>query len=59
MCCRVVESVGEDVDEVTDGDTIIPSFVSDCGECVDCKSEKSNLYMFKTPFQNISLDAKI
>ncbi|KAE8057336.1 hypothetical protein FH972_014037 [Carpinus fangiana] len=56
----VVESVGEDVDEVTDGDAIIPSFVSDCGECVDCKSEKSNLCS-KLPFKISpwTLDAKI
>jgi S-(hydroxymethyl)glutathione dehydrogenase/alcohol dehydrogenase len=38
----VVESVGEDVEEVTEGDTVIPSFMADCGECADCKSKKSN-----------------
>lgn len=41
--CRIVESVGEDVHEVTEGDTVIPTFLPDCGECVDCKSHKSNL----------------
>uniref|UniRef100_A0A2N9FAW3 alcohol dehydrogenase n=1 Tax=Fagus sylvatica TaxID=28930 RepID=A0A2N9FAW3_FAGSY len=46
----VVESVGEDVDEVTEGDTVIPTFMSDCGECVDCKSKKSNLCS-KLPFK--------
>ncbi|XP_010101304.2 alcohol dehydrogenase-like 7 [Morus notabilis] len=39
----VVESVGEDVEEVSEGDTVIPTFLPDCGECVDCKSIKSNL----------------
>ncbi|XP_058220597.1 alcohol dehydrogenase-like 7 [Rhododendron vialii] len=39
----VVESIGEDVDGVTEGDTVIPIFLPDCGECVDCKSTKSNL----------------
>ncbi|CAL2235902.1 unnamed protein product [Prunus armeniaca] len=39
----VVESVGEDVNEVTEGDTVIPTFVSECGECADCKSTRSNL----------------
>ncbi|KAI8549365.1 hypothetical protein RHMOL_Rhmol06G0019000 [Rhododendron molle] len=38
----VVESIGEDVDEVTEGDIVIPSFMADCGACADCKSKKSN-----------------
>jgi len=38
-----VESVGKDVTEVTKGDMVIPVFLPDCGECVDCKSTKSNL----------------
>ncbi|CAJ2668694.1 alcohol dehydrogenase-like 7 isoform X2 [Trifolium pratense] len=38
----VVESVGKDVTEVTKGDTVIPIFLPDCGECIDCKSNKSN-----------------
>ncbi|XP_062165329.1 alcohol dehydrogenase-like 7 [Alnus glutinosa] len=46
----VVESVGEDVDEVTEGDTVIPTFLSDCGECADCRSKKSNLCS-KLPFK--------
>ncbi|XP_038885200.1 alcohol dehydrogenase-like 7 [Benincasa hispida] len=39
----VVESVGKDVYEVKEGDTVIPIFLSNCGECTDCLSEKSNL----------------
>lgn len=50
MRCRVVESVGEGVDEVAEGDFVIPTFIPDCGECVDCKSEKSNLCS-KFPFK--------
>lgn len=46
----VVESVGENVDEVTVGDTVIPTFMADCRECEDCKSEKSNLCT-KLPFK--------
>ncbi|WJX38999.1 hypothetical protein P8452_26594 [Trifolium repens] len=38
----VVESVGKDVTEVAKGDTVIPIFLPDCGECIDCKSTKSN-----------------
>nr|XP_007141579.1 hypothetical protein PHAVU_008G2078000g [Phaseolus vulgaris]ESW13573.1 hypothetical protein PHAVU_008G2078000g [Phaseolus vulgaris] len=46
----VVESVGEDVTEVTKGDVVIPIFLPDCGECIDCKSSKSNLCS-KFPFE--------
>ncbi|XAR61572.1 Alcohol dehydrogenase [Bertholletia excelsa] len=46
----VVESVGDGVDEVTEGDNVIPVFLSDCGECADCKSKKSNLCS-KLPFK--------
>ncbi|XP_071733075.1 alcohol dehydrogenase-like 7 [Rutidosis leptorrhynchoides] len=45
----VVESVGEGVHEVVEGDTVIPIFLPDCGECTDCLSEKSNLCT-KLPF---------
>lgn len=41
--CSVVESVGEGVSEVVEGDVVVPVFVPDCGECRDCKSKKSNL----------------
>ena len=50
MPCRVVESVGEDVNEVREGDTVIPTFMAECGECRDCKSTKSNLCS-KLPFK--------
>jgi S-(hydroxymethyl)glutathione dehydrogenase/alcohol dehydrogenase len=45
-----VESVGEDVTELTKGDTVIPIFMADCEECIDCKSTKSNLCS-KFPFE--------
>ncbi|GMP45875.1 hypothetical protein CsSME_00014238 [Camellia sinensis var. sinensis] len=38
----VVESVGENVEEVKKGDRVLPVFHPDCGECRDCKSPKSN-----------------
>ena len=31
------------MDEVAEGDTVVPTFLPDCGECVDCQSKKSNL----------------
>ncbi|KAL5982284.1 hypothetical protein ACLOJK_016355 [Asimina triloba] len=40
---RVVESVGERVEEVSEGDVVIPVFMGNCRDCVDCKSEKSNI----------------
>ncbi|KAL5557775.1 hypothetical protein UlMin_033986 [Ulmus minor] len=46
----VVESVGEYVKEVSEGDVVIPTFLSDCGECEDCRSPKSNLCS-KLPFR--------
>ncbi|KAL4575418.1 hypothetical protein LXL04_022261 [Taraxacum kok-saghyz] len=45
----IVESVGECVHEVVEGDTVIPIFLPDCGECPDCLSNKSNLCS-KYPF---------
>ncbi|XP_043709882.1 alcohol dehydrogenase-like 7 [Telopea speciosissima] len=38
----VVESVGENVKEVTEGDTVIPTLLTECQECKDCNSKKSN-----------------
>ncbi|XP_044512326.1 alcohol dehydrogenase-like 7 [Mangifera indica] len=45
-----VESVGENVKDVAEGDIVIPYFLADCSECVDCKSKKSNLCS-KFPFK--------
>lgn len=47
---RVVESVGEGVSEVKKGDVVIPVFMAQCLECIDCKSKKSNLCS-KVPFR--------
>ncbi|KAF9592117.1 hypothetical protein IFM89_011955 [Coptis chinensis] len=35
----VVESVGDYVEEVKEGDRVVPSFLENCNECIDC-----NLY---------------
>ena len=42
--------MGENVVEVAEGDVVIPTFLSDCGECADCCSQKSNLCS-KFPFK--------
>ncbi|GJN08828.1 hypothetical protein PR202_ga26785 [Eleusine coracana subsp. coracana] len=39
----VVESVGEHVDEFAAGDSVVPTFLGQCSECVDCRSERSNI----------------
>ncbi|XP_042507357.1 alcohol dehydrogenase-like 7 [Macadamia integrifolia] len=38
----VVESVGENVKELKEGDTVIPTLVTECQDCRDCNSKKSN-----------------
>ncbi|KAH7523439.1 hypothetical protein FEM48_Zijuj06G0011000 [Ziziphus jujuba var. spinosa] len=45
-----VRIIWEDVDEVSEGDVVIPTFMSVCGECADCISKKSNLCS-KYPFK--------
>ncbi|KAK9755157.1 hypothetical protein RND81_01G005800 [Saponaria officinalis] len=39
----IVESIGEDVNEFEVGDFVVPVFLANCGDCIDCKSKKSNL----------------
>ncbi|XXG86450.1 hypothetical protein AAC387_Pa11g1344 [Persea americana] len=39
----MVESVGEKVEEVKEGDFVVSVFLPNCGECIDCKSEKGNM----------------
>uniref|UniRef100_A0A2P2QLG2 alcohol dehydrogenase n=1 Tax=Rhizophora mucronata TaxID=61149 RepID=A0A2P2QLG2_RHIMU len=39
----IVESVGEGVTELKQGDYVLPIFTGECGECEQCKSEESNL----------------
>lgn len=39
----VVESVGAEVREVAEGDVVIPVMMSECGECDNCGSGKTNL----------------
>jgi len=39
----IVESVGEGVTSVKPGDKVIPCYTPECGECLFCKSDKTNL----------------
>ena len=43
MNCRIVESVGEGVIDLKEGDRVIPLFAGECGDCDYCKSKKTNL----------------
>lgn len=40
---RVVESVGEGVRDMKEGDHVIPLFNGECGECVFCKRDGTNM----------------
>ena len=40
---RVVESVGEHAVEFAAGDAVVPTFLGQCSECVDCRSPRSNM----------------
>ncbi|GER30145.1 alcohol dehydrogenase [Striga asiatica] len=39
----VVESIGDGVKGLVEGDVVLPVFLPDCEECIDCTSKKSNL----------------
>ncbi|KAK1303680.1 Alcohol dehydrogenase-like 3 [Acorus calamus] len=39
----VVESVGDGVTDIKVGDTVIPTFIGECGDCPNCSSGKTNL----------------
>ncbi|XP_021296144.1 alcohol dehydrogenase-like 4 [Herrania umbratica] len=39
----IVESVGEGVEDMKKGDHVIPIFQGQCGNCVCCRNEKTNL----------------
>lgn len=40
---RIVESVGEGVTKLKAGDSVIPLYISQCGECKFCLNHKTNL----------------
>ena len=41
--CSVVESVGEEVTDLKEGDLVIPTSLWECEECENCLSGKTNL----------------
>lgn len=50
----MVESVGDHVEEVVVGDMVVPSFLAQCGECVICESEGSNICQ-KLPYRAVGM----
>ncbi|TKY67895.1 Alcohol dehydrogenase class-3 chain H [Spatholobus suberectus] len=41
--CSVVESVGDQVTNLKEGDIVIPTYIGECQECENCVSGKTNL----------------
>ena len=41
--CRIVESVGEGVNDLKENDKVVLIFNGECGECNYCKCEKTNM----------------
>ncbi|KAF5477973.1 hypothetical protein F2P56_004575 [Juglans regia] len=39
----IVESVGEGVRDMKEGDHVVPIFNGECGDCIYCKREKTNM----------------
>uniref|UniRef100_A0A5B6Z3S4 Putative 8-hydroxygeraniol oxidoreductase n=1 Tax=Davidia involucrata TaxID=16924 RepID=A0A5B6Z3S4_DAVIN len=53
----MVESVGEGVTEVKEGDIVMPTYIGECGKCENCKSGKSNLCVaYPLPFSGLMPD---
>src|SRR5918994_386035 len=50
--CGVVEEVGEGVTSVAPGDRVVTLFSPQCGECVHCRSPKTNLCLAIREQQN-------
>jgi S-(hydroxymethyl)glutathione dehydrogenase/alcohol dehydrogenase len=50
--CGTVEEVGEGVTSVAPGDRVVTLFSPQCGECVHCRSPKTNLCLAIREQQN-------
>jgi S-(hydroxymethyl)glutathione dehydrogenase/alcohol dehydrogenase len=50
--CGIVEEVGEGVSSVAPGDRVVTLFSPQCGECVHCRSPKTNLCLAIREEQN-------
>ncbi|KAL4595671.1 hypothetical protein ACB092_12G107700 [Castanea dentata] len=53
----VVESVGEEVTDLKEGDLVIPTYIGECYECENCISEKTNLCLkYPVPLSGLMPD---
>ncbi|XP_043695193.1 8-hydroxygeraniol oxidoreductase-like [Telopea speciosissima] len=53
----IVESVGEGVTELKEGDLVIPTCIGECKECENCVSGKTNLCLnYPTLYHGLMLD---
>ncbi|PSS04576.1 Alcohol dehydrogenase-like [Actinidia chinensis var. chinensis] len=53
----MVESVGEGVTEVKEGDIVMPTYVGECDKCDNCRSGKTNLcHTYPLPFNGLMPD---
>ncbi len=50
--CGTVEAIGEGVSSVAEGDRVVTLFSPQCGECVHCRSPKTNLCLAIREQQN-------
>ncbi|KDP39544.1 hypothetical protein JCGZ_02564 [Jatropha curcas] len=48
----VVESIGEKVNGLEEGDVVIPTFMAECQECENCTSEETNVCLKYPPSRN-------
>ncbi|XP_076920944.1 alcohol dehydrogenase 1-like isoform X1 [Bidens hawaiensis] len=58
LVCRMVESIGEDVGaRVKPGDVVMPLYLGECGECLNCKSGKTNIcHVYPIRFDDLMRD---
>ncbi|KAG5614611.1 hypothetical protein H5410_014435 [Solanum commersonii] len=53
----MIESVGENVTNLKEGDIVMPLYLRECKECPNCKSGKSNLcHKYQLTFPGLMLD---
>ncbi|XP_030935396.1 8-hydroxygeraniol oxidoreductase-like isoform X1 [Quercus lobata] len=53
----VLESVGEEVTDLKEGDLVIPTYIGECYECENCMSEKTNLCLkYPVPLSGLMPD---
>ncbi|KAL8522021.1 hypothetical protein ACS0TY_012249 [Phlomoides rotata] len=53
----VIESVGEEVRNLKVGDTVMPLYLGECGECLNCISGRTNLcHKYPLGFNGLHLD---